>query len=159
MPNYCLLVVAGHLTRDPEIRYTPKGVAVCNGSVAYNRTWKTESGEEKQDVTFIDFTIWNRAAETFCQYMRKGSPTLLSGYLGMQKWEDRETKAPRTKLIMTVTQFQFIGGKGDGEEEGREATAAGPTGRQTTTARDMASKAARGETTSAPPDDDSDIPF
>ena len=81
MANFNKVILAGNLTRDPELRYTPKGTAVVKMGMAINRTWKSESGENKEEVTFVDVDVWGRQAEVIAQYMRKGRPLLVEGRL------------------------------------------------------------------------------
>ena len=90
MANFNKVILAGNLTRDPELRYTPKGTAVVKLGMAINRTWKSETGENKEEVTFVDVEAWDRQAEVIAQYMRKGRPILVEGrlkldYLGRQE--------------------------------------------------------------------------
>jgi len=81
MASFNKVILMGNLTRDPELRYTPKGMAVAKVGLAVNRTWRSESGEQKEEVTFIDVDVWGRTAENVGQYMRKGSPILIEGRL------------------------------------------------------------------------------
>jgi single-strand DNA-binding protein len=104
--------VAGNLTRDPELRYTPKGTAVAKIGLAVNRTWKTESGESKEEVTFIDIEAWGRQAEVIAQYMRKGRPLLVEGRLKLDTWEDKNTHQKQSKLKVVLESFSFIDSKG-----------------------------------------------
>ncbi|HWC60862.1 MAG TPA: single-stranded DNA-binding protein [Verrucomicrobiae bacterium] len=109
MPSFNQIILVGNLTRDPELRYTPKGKAVLNGGIAVNEHWTTETGEKKERVTFVDFTIWDRAAETFAQQTAKGAPIFLCGRLQLDSWDDAGTT--RHKHTVTVETFQFLGGK------------------------------------------------
>ena len=106
MPTLNKVLLIGNLTRDPELRYTPKGTAVLNGGIAMNQKWKDEHGEKKESVTFVDFTCWSKPAETFAQYTRKGSMVCLEGRLQLETWEKDDEK--RSKLILIVEQFQFL---------------------------------------------------
>lgn len=121
MASYNRTILVGNLTRDPEMRYTPKGTAIVQGGIAVNHKWKTEGGEEKEDVLFLDFSVWGRAGETFAQYTRKGDPILLEGRLKLDQWEDKNTKEKRSKVKLTVENFQFLGGKREGGEAPRGA--------------------------------------
>lgn len=106
MPAFNQLTLIGNLTRDAELRFTQSGKAVCNGGVATNRKWKSESGETKEDVCFLDFTVWGMAAETFAKFTRKGSAVFLQGNLKQETWDDHGDK--RTKLFLNVETFQFL---------------------------------------------------
>ena len=81
MANFNKVILAGNLTRDPELRYTPKGTAIANFGLAINRKWKSESGESKEEVTFVDVEAWDRQGEVIAQYFKKGSPILVEGRL------------------------------------------------------------------------------
>lgn len=123
MNGFNNVTIAGNLTRDPELRYTPKGTAVCKFGLAINRQWKDESGAKKEAVTFIDVQAWSGAAETIAQYCKKGRPLLVSGRLDVESWEDKETKKERSKVFVTLENFIFIpDGKGNANQaaNGRE---------------------------------------
>ncbi|PYJ80094.1 MAG: single-stranded DNA-binding protein, partial [Verrucomicrobia bacterium] len=98
MASFNKIILMGNLTRDPELRYTPKGTAVAKLGLAVNRTWKTETGETKEDVLFIDIEAFSRQAETIGQYLKKGSPILVEGRLRMDTWDDKQTNQKRTKI-------------------------------------------------------------
>jgi single-strand DNA-binding protein len=112
MPSFNRVIIAGNLTRDPELRYTPKGSAVANFSLAVNRTWKSESGESKEEVSFIEVEAWGRQAEVIAQYMRKGRPLLVEGRLKQDTWEDKNTHQKQSKLKVVLEGFSFIDSKG-----------------------------------------------
>ena len=103
----------GNLTRDPELRYTPAGNAVTDLGVATNRYYTTKDGERREEPTFIDVTVWNRQAETCCQYLKKGQPVHVEGYLKMDTWDDRTTGEKRSKLKVEAERVQFLGSKRD----------------------------------------------
>ena len=98
MANFNKVILMGNLTRDPELRYTPKGTAVAKITLAVNRTWKSESGESKEEVSFVDVDVWGRQAEVIGQYMKKGRPLLVEGRLKQDTWEDKNTKQKQSKL-------------------------------------------------------------
>ncbi|NNE90592.1 MAG: single-stranded DNA-binding protein [Verrucomicrobiales bacterium] len=108
------VMLIGNLTRDPEVRYTPKGTAVTDIGVACNRSYTTDTGERREDVTFIDVTLWGRSAELVGQYMKKGRPIYIEGRLQMDSWEDKNTGQKRSKLKVVGENFQFLGGREDG---------------------------------------------
>lgn len=112
MANFNKVILAGNLTRDPELRYTPKGSAIAKFGLAVNRTWKTESGETKEEVSFIDIDAFGRQAEVIAQYMRKGHPLLLEGRLRLDTWEDKNTHQKQSKLKVVLEGFSFIDSKG-----------------------------------------------
>ena len=91
MASFNKVILAGNLTRDPELRYTPKGTAIAKIGLAVNRTWKSETGEMKEEVTFVDVDAFGRQAEVIAQYMKKGRPLLVEGRLRLDQWEDKNT--------------------------------------------------------------------
>jgi len=116
--NYNHVTIAGNLTRDPELRWTPKGMAICAGGLAINRKVKTEGGEQKDDVTFVDFTAFGKTAENINQWFSKGKPIFLVGRLRMESWTDKASGQNRSKLSVVVDSFQFVGGKEPDAEPG-----------------------------------------
>jgi single-strand DNA-binding protein len=115
MANYNKVILAGNLTRDPELRYTPKGTAIAKIGLAISRTWKNEAGETKEEVTFVDVDAFGRTAEVIGQYLKKGRPILLEGRLRYDTWDDKQTNQKRSKLGVVMENFQFMdSGKGDG---------------------------------------------
>jgi single-strand DNA-binding protein len=108
MANFNKVILAGNLTRDPELRYTPKGVAIAKIGLAINRSWKTETGETKEEVTFVDVDAFGRTAETIGQYLKKGRPILMEGRLRYETWDDKQTNAKRSKLGVVLETFQFL---------------------------------------------------
>ncbi len=139
MASFNKTILIGNLTRDPELRYTPKGTAICKIGLAVNRVWTTEGGEKKEEVTFVDVDSFGRTAENIGQYMRKGSSILIEGRLKLDTWDDKQTNQKRSKLGVVAESVQFLGGKSDRTEAPK--TAAPPT-----------------ETDGPPPEED-DVPF
>src|SRR5436309_2329576 len=130
MANFNKVILAGNLTRDPELRYTPKGTAIARIGIAVNRTWKNEAGETKEEVTFVDVEAWGRQAEVIGQYMKKGRPFLVEGRLKLDQWEDKNTHQKQSKLKVVLESFSFIdSNRGDGggaTEAPRARSAAAP---------------------------------
>jgi len=108
MANYNRVILAGNLTRDPQLRYTPNQVAVCDFGLAINRQWSGTDGQKKEEVCFVDCTAWTRSAETLAKYLKKGSPLLVEGRLTYRTWDGPDGKK-RSKLEVTVERFQFLG--------------------------------------------------
>ena len=106
--NLNKLFLAGNLTRDPEMRYTPKGSAICGFGLAVNRKWKTETGDEKEEVTFVDVTAFGKQAEVIAQYLKKGNPLFLEGRLKLDQWDDKQTGKRQQKLCVVLESFQFL---------------------------------------------------
>lgn len=116
MANFNKVLLMGNLTRDPEVRYTPKGTAVATIGLAVNRVWTTESGEKKEEVMFVDVDVWGRQAETIGQYMSKGRPIFIEGRLKLDQWDDKESGQKRSKLKVVCESFQFLGAPRAGAE-------------------------------------------
>lgn len=110
MSSFNKVILMGNLTRDVEIRHTPSNTAVGNFGIAVNRKYKTQSGEQREDVAFIDCEAWGRTAETIAQYMNKGSSILIEGRLKMEQWDDKNGGGKRSKIVVVVENFQFVGG-------------------------------------------------
>jgi len=110
------VMIMGNLTRDPEVRYTPKGQAVVDIGLAVNRRYKVEN-ETREEVTFIDVTFWGRSAEIISQYMKKGRPLYVEGRLQLDSWEDKATGQKKSRLKVIGDEFQFLGGR-DGAPSG-----------------------------------------
>ena len=113
--NKCMLI--GNITRDPEIRVTPKGTAICQFGLAINRKFKSESGAETEEVTFVDCEAWGKTAETIAKYCAKGRPLFVEGRLKLDSWEDKTTGAKRSKMKVVVENFQFLGGREEAAPE------------------------------------------
>jgi single-strand DNA-binding protein len=111
MANVNKVFLIGNLTRDPELRYTPGGAPVTDLGVAVNRYFNTKDGERREETLFIDVTVWNRQAENCCQFLRKGQPVHIEGYLRMDTWDDRNTGEKRSKIKIEAENVQFLGGR------------------------------------------------
>jgi single-strand DNA-binding protein len=141
MPNLNKVMLIGHLTRDVESRYTPKGTALANIGLAVSRKWKDEAGQAKEEVAFIDCEVWGRTAELASQYLAKGKAVFFEGRLKLDQWDDKESGQKRSKLKVVVESMQFLGARDD---QPRSESAPQPR---------AATPAAQPET------DDSQIPF
>jgi single-strand DNA-binding protein len=127
MPTFNSVILLGHLARDPELRYTPQGAAVCDFTVAVNRKFTKKDGEKVEEVAFVDVTSWNRQAEIAAEYLKKGRPILVSGRLAQDRWEDETTGQKRSKLRIVAESLQFLGsGSKDGETPDAESVAEEP---------------------------------
>ncbi|HUU93586.1 MAG TPA: single-stranded DNA-binding protein [Phycisphaerae bacterium] len=109
MANYNKVILIGNLTRDPQLRYTPSQMAVCDLGVAVNRQWTSQDGQKREEVCFVDCTAWGRQAETIQKYLSKGRPIFIEGRLNYRQWDGPDGKK-RSKLDVTVERFQFLGG-------------------------------------------------
>jgi len=117
MASFNKVILAGNLTRDPELRYTPKGTAIARLGIACNRKWNSETGEMKEEVTFVDVDAFGKTAETIGQYLKKGRPILIEGRLRYDTWEDKQSGQKKSKLGVVLESFQFLdsgGGRGEG---------------------------------------------
>jgi single-strand DNA-binding protein len=150
----------GNLTRDPEVRYTPAGMAVLDLRMAMNRKYKAADGELKEETCFVTVTVWGRQAETSGQYLRKGSPVMIEGRLKYDEWEKDGQK--QNRLGVVAERVQFLGSGGAREAGAREADAheaaeppeaAHPTAPHPEEPRGAAPKPAAG------PGDDDNLPF
>ena len=151
MASFNKVILLGNLTRDPEVRYTPKGSAVCDLGIAVNRQYTLDSGEKREEVTFVDVVLWSRLAEIAGEYLKKGRPIFIEGRLQLDTWDDKQSGQKRSKLRVIGETMQLLGGRppgaGGGSEGGEEA------------------RASRGKATSPPPKpaaaepDDDEIPF
>ena len=107
--SYNKVILLGNMTRDPELRYTPSQTAVVDFGLATNRKWKSQDGTEKEEVCFIDCTMFGRRAEVINKYLSKGSPIFIEGRLSFESWQAQDG-SKRSKLKVTVENFEFIGG-------------------------------------------------
>ena len=149
MASFNKVILAGNLTRDPELRYTPKGTAVARITLAVNRTYTAgEGGEKKEEVSFVDVDVWGRQAEVISQYMKKGRPLLVEGRLKQDTWEDKNTKQKQSKLKVVLESFSFIDSGNRGGNEGGGAPARPPS-----------ASTPPPESPDAEPPQDDDVPF
>ena len=126
MASFNKVILVGYLGRDPELRYTPEGTAVCNFSMATTERKKAKSGEFQDVTTWFRVTLWRRQAEVASQYLSKGRQVYIEGRLSMSEYQDRDGNT-RTTLEVQGSDIQFIGSRGEegaGPREPRgEATA------------------------------------
>lgn len=109
MRGFSKAIITGNITRDPELRSTPNGASVCSFSVAVNRTYRDANGENKEEVSFIDCSAWNKLGEMIAQYAKKGSGVLVSGRLSQRSWEDKNGGGKRSRTEIVVEDFNFTG--------------------------------------------------
>lgn len=143
----------GNLTRDPELKFTPKGTAVCEIGLAMNRNYTTESGERREEVVFVSISYFGPRAETLAKWTKKGKPLYVEARLKNETWDDKTTGEKRTKLALIGENFQFLGGKDSDSEpaERPRRPAERPTAR-----REAPPRPPRDADLDA---DDDDIPF
>ena len=100
----------GNLTRDPELRQTQSGTSVCRFSIAVNRSYNGQDGNLREETCFIEVDSFGRTAENIGKYFSKGKPILLEGRLRQDTWDDKETGKSRSKLVVVLDRFEFVGG-------------------------------------------------
>jgi single-strand DNA-binding protein len=118
MPNLNKVMLMGNLTRDPEIKYTPKGTAIASFGLAVNRVFTPEGGERREEVTFVDIEAYGKQAETIGEYCKKGKPLYIEGRLKLDSWDDKQTGQKRTKMKVILEGFQFLGTREGGGQGG-----------------------------------------
>jgi single-strand DNA-binding protein len=156
MASYNKVILMGNLTRDPELRVTPKGTAVCQLGIAVNSNYTDKEGNKKEEVTFVDVDVFGRQAEVIAKYMSKGRPILVEGRLKLDSWESKEGEK-RSKLKVVLENFQFVGSRGEG---GGADSGGGSSGSEDSA---PPPRAARGSPASSGPKsagvDEEDVPF
>jgi len=128
MASFNKVILLGNLTRDPEVRYTPKGSAVCDLGLAVNRTYTLDNGEKREEVTFVDVVLWARLAEIAGEYLKKGRPIFIEGRLQLDTWDDKQSGQKRSKLRVIGETMQLLGSRpggagGESSDEERPARA------------------------------------
>ncbi|MGV3755830.1 MAG: single-stranded DNA-binding protein [Verrucomicrobiota bacterium] len=167
MASFNKVILIGNLTRDPELKYTPKGTAVARITLATNRSWKTETGEAREEVTFVDIDVFGRQAEVIGQYLKKGRPLMVEGRLKQDQWDDKTTGQKRSKMMVVLESFQFLdsgknagGGEGGGDGGGEYAPREARPPQQARPSRPApAAPAAAASDPDMPPVEDDDVPF
>jgi len=154
MASFNKVILLGNLTRDPEVRYTPKGSAVCDLGLAVNRQYTLDNGEKREEVTFVDVVLWARLAEIAGEYLKKGRPVFIEGRLQLDTWDDKTSGQKRSKLRVIGETMQLLGSRPGGSSGG------GETADEERPARSSAKPSAPPPKATAPaePDDD-EIPF
>jgi len=158
MPSLNKVLLMGNLTRDPELRVTPKGTPICQFSLAINRQFKMDSGETREEVIYVDVEAWGKQGETIAKYMVKGRPLYVEGRLRLDQWEDKNTKEKRSRMKVVLEQFQFLG-----DSRGPGGASSGPSepGIDQTATPERHSPPARGGAAKPAPQEnlDEDVPF
>ena len=162
MPSLNKVLLMGNLTRDPELRVTPKGTPICQFSLAINRQFKMESGESREEVIYVDVEAWGKQGETIAKYVTKGRPLYVEGRLRLDQWEDKNTKEKRSRMKVVLENFQFLGDSrgGGGPGGGGPAGASEPGIDQTASPERHAPPARSGGAAAKPAENlDEDVPF
>ena len=153
MASYNKVILIGNLTRDPELRYTPSGRAIAKLGLALNRSWKTDTGETREEVTFVDVDAFGRQAEVLGQYLRKGRPVMVEGRLKLDQWDDKQTGQKRSRLGVILESFQFLDSGGNRQEGSNDGYAPPPAN------PNPAPHTQRPAPADSMPMDDDDVPF
>jgi single-strand DNA-binding protein len=150
------VILIGNLTRDPEVRFTPKGTAVCDLSIAVNRKWRDDAGNTQEEVTYVEIAVWGKTAENCGQYLKKGSSACFEGRLQLETWDDKTTGQKRSKIKVVAEQVQFLSSP---NREGGQPSSQQPPRQQPArrTAADAMDYAMRGQQQAGL--DGDDIPF
>ena len=131
MASFNRVILMGNLTRDPQVRYIPSGSAVAEISLAVNRTWfDKQTNSRKEEVTFVDVTLWGRDAEVAGEYLTKGRSVLVEGRLSLDTWDDKATGQKRSKLKVVGERLVMVGGRGEGGGQGGGAPGGASAGRR-----------------------------
>jgi len=159
MASFNKVILVGNLTRDPEVRYTPKGSAVCDLGLAVNRQYSLEGGEKREEVTFVDVVLWARLAEIAGEYLKKGRPVLIEGRLQLDSWDDKQSGQKRSKLRVVGETMQLLGGRpGGGGDVEPDESGGGASSYNSGPRKSSSTPPPRSAPRPAEPDDD-DIPF
>lgn len=159
MANFNKVILAGNMTRDPELRYTPKGTAIAKFGLAINRNWTSEDGQKREEVTFVDVDAFGKQAEVIGQYLRKGRPVLVEGRLKLDQWDDKQTGQKRSRLGVVLESFSFLdSGNRDAVGSGGASGAPAQSGPVARPARPAASAPPTDPGSDEPPQGD-DVPF
>ncbi len=153
--NFNKVILAGNLTRDPELRYTPQGTAIAKIGLAINRRYTGQDGQTKDETTFVDVDAFGKQAEVIGQYLKKGRPVLIEGRLKLDQWDDKTTGQKRSRLGVILESFQFIDSKAGGAEGSSAPSAPAPN----RPARPAAQPASPASESDVPPIEDDDVPF
>jgi len=148
MADFNRVILIGNLTRDPQLRYTPSQMPVCDFGVATNRKWTSKDGQKREETCFVNCTAWGRQAETIQKYLNKGAPIFIEGRLTYSSWEGPDGKK-RSKIEVTVERFQFLGSAGGGRGGGGGGRADRPS-------REVQRQEVSGEEEQKPPEYDYD---
>ena len=156
MRGFSKAIITGNLTRDPELRTTPNGASVCSFSVAVNRVFRDSSGQQQEQVSFIDCSAWGKLGEMIGQYAKKGAGVLVSGRLDQRTWEDKNSGQKRSRVEIVVEDFNFTS-PNNGEGGGRSFDRSGDVSQENP--RDDAAQAEAPADVDEDPIDLSEIPF
>ncbi len=169
MASFNRVILMGNLTRDPQVRYIPSGKAVTELGLAVNSVWFDKTtNQKKEEVTFVDVTVWGRQAEIAGEYLSKGRSVLIEGRLQLDKWQDKETGQERQKLKVICENMTMVGGRNDGGQGGGGGSYQKPQGGSAPTSANSSNQDEYSPSASSPADDfynpgdsssEEDVPF
>ena len=113
MASFNKVILMGNLTRDPELRQTQSGTSVCRFSIAVNRKSGKQGGSSRDETCFVEIDCFGKSAENIAKFFSKGKPILVEGRLRQDSWEDKQTGQKRTKLMVVLERFEFVGSARD----------------------------------------------
>ncbi len=158
MANVNKVILIGNVTRDPEVKFTPKGSAVTDIGLAINRNYTLDNGEKREETTFVDVELWGRLAEIAGEYAKKGRPIYIEGRLRMDSWEDKTSGQKRSRMKVVGENLQLLGGRPGGSSSGGGGDyEGGGHSEQRTSQRPATPRPSSPPPSSSEPDDD--IPF
>jgi single-strand DNA-binding protein len=155
MANVNKVILIGNVTRDPEVKFTPKGSAVADLGLAINRNYTLDNGEKREETTFVDVELWGRLAEIAGEYAKKGRPIYIEGRLRMDTWEDKASGQKRSRMKVVGENLQLLGGRPSGGGTGADEEGGGH--QESRPQRTSRPAPAQQPPKSSEPDDD--IPF
>ena len=121
MASFNKVILMGNLTRDPQLKYLPSQMAIAEFGIAMNRKFRTQAGEDREEVTFVDCSAFGKTGELINQYFTKGKPIFIEGRIKYDSWDDKQGGGKRSKLTVVVESFQFVGGRDGGGGGGDES--------------------------------------
>ena len=121
MSSFNKVILMGNLTRDPELRQTQNGTSVCRFAIAVNRSFNSQDGSLRDETCFVEIDCFGKSAENIARFFTKGKPILVEGRLRQDTWEDKQTGQKRTKLMVVLERFEFVGGRDSGGNGGYDA--------------------------------------
>ena len=149
MASYNKVILMGNLTRDPQLKYLPSQTAVAEFGIAMNRKFRTATGEDREEVTFVDCAAFGKTGELINQYFQKGKPIFIEGRIKYDSWEDKQGGGKRSKISVVIENFQFVGGRDGGAPGGGGPPAEG--GEAPRQSRPPAARPPQGGRPSQPP--------
>lgn len=157
MANVNKVILIGNVTRDPEVKFTPKGSAVTDISLAINRNYTLDNGEKREETTYVDIELWGRLAEIAGEYAKKGRPIYIEGRLRMDSWEDKTSGQKRSRMKVVGENLQLLGSRPGGSSSGGGDHEGGGYSDQPRSSQRPQRPAPPQQAPSSEPDDD--IPF